>query len=116
VLVFFGTQIRKNRCDSCKKRRLCVLSNISIVAISVGLFVAADNPVPASQLGFQQFRAIQRFCVEGTNKRSDRGRSSHDLEFFTDHAFRASFSNFRKFINTFHFFPCNSGGGGLTSG
>jgi len=92
------------------------LSNISIVAIAVGLSVAANNPVPASQVGFQQFHAIQRFCVEGSNKRSDRGRSSHDLEFFTDHAFRASFSNFRKLIDTFHFFPCNSGRGGLTSG
>jgi len=49
------------------------LSNILIVAISVDLPVAVDNPVPASQVGFQQFRAIERFCVEGSNKRSDRG-------------------------------------------
>jgi len=41
-----------------KKRRPCVLSNISIVAISVGLPVAINNPVPASQVGFQRFRAI----------------------------------------------------------
>jgi len=27
-------------------------------AISVGLLVAVNNPVPASQVGFQQFRAI----------------------------------------------------------
>jgi len=58
----------------------CVLPNISIVAISVDLPVAVSNPVPASQVGFQQFRAIERFCVEGSNKRSDRGRSSNDLE------------------------------------
>jgi len=32
------------------------------------------NPVPASQVRFQQFRAIERFCVEGSNKRSDRGK------------------------------------------
>jgi len=32
-----------------------------------------DNPVPASQVRFQQFRVIRRFCVEGSNKRSDRG-------------------------------------------
>jgi len=38
-------------------RRPCIVSNISIVAISVGL-PAAVNPVPASQVGFQQFRAI----------------------------------------------------------
>ena len=35
-----------------------VLSNISIVAISVGLPVADNNPVPASQVGLQQFREI----------------------------------------------------------
>jgi len=34
------------------------VSNISIVAISVGLPVAVNNPVPANQVGFQQFRAI----------------------------------------------------------
>jgi len=34
------------------------VSNISFLAISVGLPVAVDNPVPASQVGFQQIRAI----------------------------------------------------------
>jgi len=34
------------------------MSNISIVAISVGLPVAVNNPVSASQRGFQQFRAM----------------------------------------------------------
>jgi len=58
VFAFFAIQIRKHRCDSCKKRRPCVVSNISIVAISVGLPVAVNNPVPASQVGFQRFRAI----------------------------------------------------------
>ena len=57
VFVFL-TQIRKHRCDSYEKRRPCVVSNISTVAISVGLPVAVNNPVPASQVGFQQFRAI----------------------------------------------------------
>jgi len=41
-----------------EKRRPCVLSNILIVAISVGLPVAVNKPVPASQVGFQQIRAI----------------------------------------------------------
>jgi len=45
-----------------KKRRPCVLSNISIVVISVGLLVAVNNPVPASQVGFQQFRAMNAFA------------------------------------------------------
>ena len=80
VCLSFLTQIRKKRCDSYKNRRPCVLSNISFMAISVGLPVSVNNPVPASQVGFQQFRAIQRFCVEGSNKRSDRGHSSNDSE------------------------------------
>ena len=58
VFVFFAIQIRKHRCDTYKKRRPCAVSNISVVAISVGLPVAVNNPVPASQVGFQQFRAI----------------------------------------------------------
>ena len=85
------------------------MSNISIVAISVGLPVAVNHPVPASQVGFQQFRAIQRSCVEGSNKHSDRGRSSNDLELFTDCTFRTSFSDFRKLINAFHFFLATMG-------
>jgi len=32
-----------------------------------------DDPIPASQVQFQQFRVIERFCIEGSNKRSDRG-------------------------------------------
>ena len=60
---FFEHRLEKT-CDSYKKRRPCVLSNISIVVISVRLPVAVNNPVPASQVGFQQFRAIERFCVE----------------------------------------------------
>ena len=78
MFVFFAIQTRKPTCDSYKKRIPCVVSNISIVAISVGLPVAVNNPVPASQVGFQQFRAIQRFYVEGSNKRSDRGHFSND--------------------------------------
>jgi len=39
----------------------------------VGLPAKIDNPVPANQVRFQQFRVIERFCVEGSNKRSDRG-------------------------------------------
>jgi len=49
---------KENRCDSYKKRRQCVLTNISIVAISVGLPVAKIIIILASQVGFQQFRAI----------------------------------------------------------
>jgi len=58
------------------------LSNFSSEGISVGLPVAVNNPVTASQVRFQQFRVIERFCVEGSSKRSDRGHSSNDLDFF----------------------------------
>jgi len=92
------------------------LSNISVVAISAGLLVAVNNPLLASQVGFQQFRAIERFCVEGSNKHSYRGHSSNDLDLFTDRTFRASFSDFGKLVNAFHFFPRNNERGGLTNG
>ena len=39
----------------------------------VGLPAKIDNLVPARQVRFQQFRAFERLCVEGSNKRSDRG-------------------------------------------
>jgi len=94
-----------------KKRIPSILSNFSIVGILVGLPVAVYNPVPASQVRFQQFRVIERFCVEGSNKCSDGGPSSNDLEFFTDRTFRASFSDFRKFLNAFHFFLATMGEG-----
>jgi len=31
-----------------------------------------NNPVPASQVRFHQLRVIERFCLEGNNKHSDR--------------------------------------------
>jgi len=76
----------------------------------VGLPVAV-NPVFASQIGFHQFHAIERFWVEGSNKRGDCGHSSSDLEFFTDSTVRASFSFFRKLIDAFHFFLATMGEG-----
>jgi len=39
----------------------------------VGLPAKIANPVPASQVRFQQFSAIECFCVEGSKKRSDHG-------------------------------------------
>jgi len=59
---FYAKQIRKHRCDSYKKRRPCVVSNISTVAISVGLPVAVNNPVPASQVRFQQSVQFNAFA------------------------------------------------------
>jgi len=39
----------------------------------IDLPAKVDDPVPASQVQFQQFLVLERFCVEGSNKRSDRG-------------------------------------------
>jgi len=41
--------------------------------VSIGLPAKINNSVPASQVLFQQFRVIEHFCVECSNKRSDRG-------------------------------------------
>jgi len=46
--------------------------NYLTMTFPVGLPAKIGNPVPASQVRFQQFRAIERFCVEGSNKRGDR--------------------------------------------
>jgi len=92
-----------------KKRRPCVLLNILIVAISVGLPVTVNTRVPASRVGFQQFRAIQHFCVEGSNKHSDRGHSSNELEVLLQTAFsEGRFLILANKFNAFHFFPRNS--------
>ena len=42
------------------------------VTFSFGLPAKINNPVPAIQVRFQQFLVTERFCVEGSNKRSDR--------------------------------------------
>jgi len=39
---------------------------------SVDFPAKINNPVPAIQARFQQFRVTDRFCVGGSNKRSDR--------------------------------------------
>jgi len=39
---------------------------------SVGLPVEIKNPISASHGQLQQFRVIERFCVESSNNRSDR--------------------------------------------
>jgi len=55
VVFFLFNTDKKTDVILIQKRGPCALSNISIVAISVGLPVAVDNPVPASQVEFQQF-------------------------------------------------------------
>jgi len=51
---------------------MCLVKNVTVM-FSVGSPVEINNPVPASQARFPQFRVIERFCVESSNKRSGRG-------------------------------------------
>jgi len=55
-----------------KTYAICFVKYLT-VSFSVGLPAKINNPVPASQVRFQQFRIIERYCVEDSNKRSDRG-------------------------------------------
>jgi len=68
----FLALIRKNRCEIYKKMLDLSFTKYLIVTFSLGLSTKINNPVPAIQVRFQQFRVNERFCVEG-NKRSDRG-------------------------------------------
>jgi len=64
------------------------------------------------RVGFQQFRAIQHFCVEGSNKRSDRGHSSNELEFFyKPHFQRVIFGFWQIDFTHFIFFLATMGEG-----
>jgi len=51
---------------------MCFVKYLTVTFL-VGLPAKINNPLPASQIRFRQFRVIERFCVEGSNKRSDRG-------------------------------------------
>ena len=51
---------------------MCCVKSLT-TTFPVGLPAKINNPVPASQVRFEQFRVIERFCAEGSNKRSDRG-------------------------------------------
>jgi len=42
------------------------------VTFSVGLPAKGNNPVPVCLVRFQQFSVIERLCVQGSNKCSDR--------------------------------------------
>jgi len=54
------------------KKAMCLVKYLT-AAIPVGSPVHIKNPVPASQSRFPQFRVTEGFCVEGSNKRNDRG-------------------------------------------
>jgi len=51
---------------------MCFVKYLTVTFV-VGLPAKINDPVPASQVRFQQFRVTERFCVEGSNKRSDHG-------------------------------------------
>jgi len=80
VFRFFNTAKKKQMLNLWKTLAMRFVKHL-IVTFSVGLPAKINNPVPASQVRFQQFRVIKRFCVEGSNKDSERGHSSNDLDF-----------------------------------
>jgi len=43
------------------------------MTFSVGSSTEIKNPYFGSHAWFPQFRVDERFCIEGSNKRSDRG-------------------------------------------
>ena len=45
---------------------MCLIKYLT-VTFSVGSIVEIENPAPASQARFPQFRVNGRFCVEGSN-------------------------------------------------
>jgi len=48
---------------------MCFVKNLTVTFL-VGSPAEMNNPVPASKA---RFRVIERFCVESSNKRSNRG-------------------------------------------
>jgi len=51
---------------------MCFVKNLTLTFL-IGSPVEINNRVPGSQAPFPQFRVIERFFVESTNKRGDRG-------------------------------------------
>jgi len=81
-----------------KKWAMCFVKDLT-VTFSFRLPAKINNPVSASQVRFQQFPVIEQFCVEGSNKRSDRGHSVNDLGFLLTVYLERQYRHFRFFAN-----------------
>ena len=80
-LVFMSTDNKRQMCNL-QKCRPCVFSNISTVAFSVGSPLEINNPVPAGQVQFPQFRVIELFASSLATSAVIVGHSSNDFRFF----------------------------------
>jgi len=58
------------------KQAMCFVKNLTVTIVVVSP-VENKNP-PASQARFLQFRVMERFRIDGSNKRSDDGHSNKD--------------------------------------
>jgi len=71
-ICFLSTGKKKQMWNLPKTQAICFAKYLKR-GVGAGLPVEVNNPVSASQVRFQQLRVIERFCIEGSNKRSDRG-------------------------------------------
>jgi len=91
------------------------LSNISTVTFSFGLPLEIDNPVPAGQAQFPQFRVIELFASKVATSALIVGHSSIDLKFFIDRNLERHF-RLSQTDQCFSIFPRKNGIGAVTSG
>ena len=114
VWLCFCAQIRKDRCETYKKRRRRVLSNISTVAFSVGSPLEINNPVHASQAQFPQVRVTELFASKVATSAVITGHSSNDLEFLMTVLLERQCRHFRLsqidlLFSTFSSYKCERG-------
>jgi len=71
------------------------LPNIPTVAFSVGSPLEINNPVPAGQAQFPQFRVIELFASKVATSALIVAHSSTDLKFFIDRNLDRQYRHFR---------------------
>ena len=96
---FVWAQIRKTDVKLMKKRRPCVLSNLSTVSFLVSLHCLQKLIIlfPPAKYDFN-FVSLNAFVSKAATSAVIVGHSSNDLKFFIDLTFRASIS-FWRFAN-----------------
>ena len=65
------------------------------MAFSVGSPLEIDNPVPAGQAQFPQFRVIELFALKVATSAVILGHSNIDLKFFIDRNLERQYRHFR---------------------
>jgi len=75
----FVTTDKKGQMRNLQKCRPCVLSNISTMAFLVDSPLEINNPVPAGQAQFPQFRVIEFFASKVATSAVIAGHSGNDI-------------------------------------